>query len=93
MEWTILKIAIAVVAVVVVYWIGAVIIRGFGVTPGADGEVGAVQPVDLDFECVVCGALVTMTAAPDAEPAPPRHCMEEMRLVPPVSDRPDAASN
>lgn len=85
MPWLLLKIALAVGAMLLLYWIGANLIRGFG-TVRDDEEAGEVHPVDLRFECVVCGTQVTMTAAPDAEPVAPRHCMEEMHLVAPFDD-------
>lgn len=80
MVWLAFKILMAIGATLLIYWIGATVIRGFGTARG-DDEQGEMHPVDLRFECVVCGARVTMTAAPDDEPVPPRHCMEEMRLV------------
>ena len=85
MPWLVLKIVIALVAMLLLYWIGAALVRGFGAEPPEEGE-DEVHPVDLRFECLVCGAQVTMTAAPGDEPVAPRHCMEEMRLVPPISD-------
>ncbi|MBI2169859.1 MAG: hypothetical protein HYU28_10250 [Actinobacteria bacterium] len=84
MLWTLLKIGFAVGVTVILYYVGATIVRGFALPPRGDGEgddEGQVHPVDLRFECVVCGALVTMTASPHDDPAPPRHCMEEMHLV------------
>jgi hypothetical protein len=32
----------------------------------------------------VCGTEVRMTAADTEDPAPPRHCMEDMELVAPI---------
>ena len=85
MPWLVLKIVIAAAAMLLLYWIGAALVRGFGQTlPDEGGE--EVRPVNLRFECSVCGAQVTMTAAPGDEPVAPRHCMEEMRLVPPIAD-------
>jgi hypothetical protein len=42
---------------------------------------GELRKVRLTFQCVVCGAEVRMTAAAEADPEPPRHCFDEMRLV------------
>jgi hypothetical protein len=35
----------------------------------------------MTFQCAVCGAEVRMTAAATEDPEPPRHCLEEMRVV------------
>lgn len=82
MAWLILKILVAVAATLVIYWVGAGIIRSFATSPRPSDEAASLAPVDVRFECSVCGSQVTMTAAPDGEvPAAPRHCMEEMQLV------------
>ena len=84
MVWLVVKIAIAVVAVVLLYVLGAGMVRSFNGEPpfSQPPEPGELQPVDFRYRCIVCGALVTMTAAPDGEvPEPPRHCREDMVLV------------
>jgi len=42
---------------------------------------GELRKVRLTFQCPVCGSEVRMTAAATEDPEPPRHCLEEMRLV------------
>ncbi len=84
MLWLVVKIAIAAVTVLLLYVIGAGMVRSFnGAPPFAQPpEPGELQPVDFRYRCIVCGALVTMTAAPDGEvPDAPRHCREDMLLV------------
>ena len=40
------------------------------------------EAVDYRYRCIVCGAEVVMTAAPERRgPEPPRHCREDMVLV------------
>lgn len=78
----VLRIAVTVVAIVVIYVIGAAVLAKFKIPPPAEPDPEAVVPVDLRFRCVVCGAEVVMTAAQaDAEIEPPRHCREDMVLV------------
>ncbi len=87
MVWLALKIGAAVVAAVVLYEIGAGVVRNFarGHAEPDEDEV-ALADVDYRFRCVVCGAEVIMYAAPDGEvPTPPRHCAERMALITPVS--------
>ena len=40
--------------------------------PPAEPDPDDIQPVNLRFRCIVCGAEVTMTAAQDDEPEAPR---------------------
>jgi hypothetical protein len=78
---SVLRALIAVVGAVTIYVIGAAILRKFKVPPEEPPEPGELQPIDLRFRCAVCGAEVTMTAAPGDDPEPPRHCREDMVLV------------
>jgi hypothetical protein len=76
---------VAVIAIVLIYVVGAAILAKFKVTPPAEPDPDLVVPVDLRFRCVVCGAEVVMTAAQaDMEIEPPRHCREDMVPVTPV---------
>ena len=78
----ILRGLVAAVAIVIIYLIGAGILRKFKVVPPAEPDPDTVVPVNLRYRCVVCGAEVTMTAAQDgAEPEAPRHCREDMAPV------------
>ncbi len=85
--WFALKVVAAVVVAVVLYVLAARVIRNFMVEPEPGPDPAALRPVDYRYRCGVCGAEVTMTAAPgDEEPQPPRHCREDMVLV---GDAPD----
>jgi hypothetical protein len=81
MAWTIVRILIGVVVALTVYVIGASMLRKFHVAPPSEPDPEDIKPVDLHFRCIVCGAEVTMTAAQDEDPEPPRHCREDMVLV------------
>ena len=83
MLWIVLKIALAVSAALVIYLIGALLVRMFrSYVPPEEPDPDELRPVDLRYRCAICGAEVTMTAAPgDDVPAPPRHCLEDMALV------------
>ena len=80
MAWTVLRIAIGVAVAVIVYVIGASMLRKFHLAPPAEPDPEDIKPVDLHFRCIVCGAEVTMTAAQE-DPEAPRHCREDMVLV------------
>lgn len=46
--------------------------------PPPEGEL---RKLNVRYRCSVCGAEVKMTMAAEADPEPPRHCMEEMDVV------------
>jgi hypothetical protein len=74
------RILIAAVAAVVLYLAAVRLVRAM-MRPGLPDEpdLSNLHPVDYRYQCGVCGAEVTMTAAPgDDEPEPPRHCKEDM---------------
>jgi hypothetical protein len=77
------RVLIALFAAVVLYLIAVRLVRGM-MRPGPPDEPDpeTLRPVDYDYRCGICGAEVTMTAAPgDEVPDPPRHCKEDMSLV------------
>jgi hypothetical protein len=79
----IFRIAIAIAAMLVIYLIGASVVRKFKVEPDEEVDPDDVVPVDLRFRCIVCGAEVVMTSAQAGEePDAPRHCREDMIPVP-----------
>ena len=79
--WT-LRGTVALVAAVLIYVIGAAMIKTFHVDPADEPDPDAVVPVDLRYRCIVCGAEVTMTSAQAGEdPDAPRHCREDMVLI------------
>ncbi len=77
------RIVIAVVAALVIYLLAVKVIRSMLRPPPPDEpDVSRLRPVDYRYRCMVCGAEVTMTAAPGEEdPEAPRHCREDMVLV------------
>jgi hypothetical protein len=87
MIFTVLKIAVALLAMVVLYLIGAAFVRNFAQAepPPDDPDVTELGDVDYRYRCIVCGAQAVVYAAPHGEePEAPRHCREPMALVAPV---------
>ncbi len=78
------RVLIALVAAVLLYLIAVRLIRSM-MRPGPPDEpdLSTLRTVDYRYRCGVCGAEVTMTAAPEDEdaPDPPRHCREDMTPV------------
>jgi len=42
------------------------------------------RKVNVRYRCSLCGVEIRMTMAPEEDPVPPRHCMEDMDFVAPV---------
>ncbi len=63
---------------------GLAILRGMAAPIPEPPPPGELRKVKIMYRCAICGTEVRMTVAPDEEPDPPRHCMQEMDLVAPV---------
>jgi hypothetical protein len=81
-----LKIAVAVVAALVILRLGLGMLRMFARPQPEPRPPGELRKVRLTYRCPACGAEVRMTVAPSEDPEPPRHCMEEMQLVTPLDE-------
>ena len=47
---------------------------------------GEMRRINVRYRCDVCGVELRMTMAPDEDPPPPRHCLEDMVEVAPLYD-------
>jgi hypothetical protein len=65
---------------------GVVMLGGLARPVPAPLPSGELRKVRLLYRCSVCGTEVRMTAAPDEDPEPPRHCLEDMDLVDPTME-------
>ena len=83
MLWTVVKVLVALGAALMIYLLAAFFLRMFrSFVPPEVPDPASLEPVDYRYRCIVCGAEVTMTAAPvDEVPEAPRHCREDMTLV------------
>jgi hypothetical protein len=76
-----------IVAVVVAYFIikvGFTLLRGLAAPRPEPLPAGELRKVKIAYRCSICGTEVRMTVAPDEDPPPPRHCLEDMDLVAPI---------
>jgi hypothetical protein len=82
----------------IIWWLGGLLIgvvlwkTGIGMlrsmtrlTP-APPPSGELRKVNVRYRCNVCGLEIKLTLAPDEDPPPPRHCLEDMDLVAPLYD-------
>ena len=47
---------------------------------------GEMRKVNMRYRCDVCGVELRLTMAPDEDPPPPRHCLEDMIVVAPIME-------
>ena len=88
MVWDAFRVLIAIAAAVVIYLLGAGLVRNFANSDPAPSEpdLTTLEDVDYRYICVVCGAQLVLYAAQGGEvPEAPRHCREPMALQTPTS--------
>jgi hypothetical protein len=78
------KILIGLAFAYVVIKLGFWMLRGLANPLPPPPPAGEMRRVNLNYRCSVCGVELRMTAAPDEDPPPPKHCTEEMDLVAPA---------
>ena len=76
-----LKVAVAFVAFALLIRAGVWMIRVVSSQPPPPPPKGELRKIDARYRCTVCGMEMKVVLAPDEDPEPPRHCMEEMDLV------------
>ena len=47
---------------------------------------GEMRRINVRYRCDVCGVELKMLMAPDEDPPPPKHCLEDMIEVAPLYD-------
>lgn len=63
---------------------GIAFLRTMGAPPPEPPPPGEMRKLNVRYRCQVCGLEIRLTLAPDEDPPPPRHCMEEMVEVAPL---------
>ena len=54
--------------------------------PRSPRRAGELRKVNRRYRCDVCGVELKLTMAPDDDPPPPKHCLEDMTEVAPLYD-------
>jgi hypothetical protein len=80
----VVNIIIAVVAGWAIIAIGLAMLRGLSQPIPEPPPAGELRKVKVQYRCSICGAEVRMTVAPNEDPDPPRHCLEDMDVVAPI---------
>lgn len=64
--------------------VGLGFLKAFATPLPEPPPAGELRKVKIMYRCELCGSEVRMTVAPEEDPVPPRHCMDEMSLVAPI---------
>jgi hypothetical protein len=70
----------------VVWKTGIALLRSLTTPLPPPPPAGEMRKVNVRYRCDVCGMELKLTMAPDEDPPPPKHCLEEMTLVAPVME-------
>jgi len=79
-----IRLFVAVVMFAVILRAGLTILRALARPVPEPPPPGELRRVSLRYRCSSCGMELKMTAAPDQDPPPPRHCLEDMVPVAPA---------
>lgn len=69
---------------VILWKSGIGLLRSFGAPMPEPPPPGELRKVNVRYRCSVCGLEIKLTLAPDEDPPPPRHCLEDMEIVAPL---------
>ena len=83
---TIVWVVVGLVICVVLWKSGLGLLRSFSAPMPAPPPAGELRKVNVRYRCNVCGLEIKLTLAPDEDPPPPRHCLEDMDVVAPHYD-------
>ena len=64
--------------------VGIGMLRSFTSLPPEPLPPGELRKIKRNYRCDVCGVELRMTMAPDEDPPPQRHCLEDMAEVAPI---------
>ena len=81
-----LWVALGLLLMVVLWRTGMKMLQALSAPPLPEPEPGELRKVNVKYRCDVCGVELKLTLAPDEDPPPPRHCLEDMIIVPPLYD-------
>lgn len=81
---TVLWVAAGVVFALVIWRVGLGMLRSMTTPLPPPPAPGEMRRINVRYRCIVCGVELRMTLAPDEDPPPPRHCLEDMQLIAPI---------
>jgi hypothetical protein len=81
---TVVWVAIGLALVWLIWKVGLGMLRSMTSSLPPPPPSGEMRRINVRYRCTVCGMELKLTLAPDQNPPPPKHCLEEMQLVAPV---------
>jgi hypothetical protein len=75
------KLVVAVLFFVAVLRMGVWALRLIAQPAPPPPPAGELRKINVRYRCSLCGMEMRVVLAPDEEPEPPRHCMEDMEIV------------
>jgi len=78
---TIVWVGLGLVLLRLIWKIGLGMLRSMTSTLPAPPPTGEMRRINVRYRCSVCGVELRLTMAPDEQPPPPRHCLEDMDVV------------
>jgi hypothetical protein len=76
-----IKVVVSLAIFLVVLRIGVWALRLIAQPAPPPPPTGELRKVNVRYRCTVCGMEMKTVLAPDEDPDPPRHCLEEMEVV------------
>ena len=83
---TVVWVGFGVLLMVFLWKTGIAVIRALTRPLPPPPPAGEMRRVNVRYRCGVCGMELRLTMAPDEDPPPPKHCLEDMEPVAPVYD-------
>ena len=81
---TIVWVGIGLALVWLIWKVGLGMLRSMTSSLPPPPPSGEMRRINVRYRCTVCGMELKLTLAPDQNPPPPKHCLEEMQFVAPV---------
>ena len=78
----VVNLIVAIVAGYVIFKVGFALLGSFARPAPEPPPPGEMRRVKLIYRCSLCGMELRVSSALSDHPDPPRHCMDEMELVP-----------
>lgn len=80
---TVVNVVLALAAGYLIFKVGFAVLGSFARPVPEPPPAGEMRRVKLTYRCSLCGMELRVQAALSEDPDPPRHCMDDMELVPP----------
>lgn len=81
---TTIWLAVGLVMMVFIWRTGTALLRSMTNPLPPPPPPGEMRKINVRYQCAVCGLEIKLLLAPDEDPPPPRHCLEDMLLVAPI---------